>query len=242
MFANLRALFATSLILAYLPLIIVQIYFSRDKENGRSARRQCRWFFACNGLKVERIGEYDKDAQMLVVNHQSVTDIIYFEGDHPANLCWVAKSELGKIPLYGHALKAPDMILIDREDKSGIVFLLKKAKQALDQGRVIAIFPEGTRSKGGKDFLPFKPGVKVLASKFNLRIQPAVLVNTRKLYNTSPMAISTNEARVVLMDAFTPDFNDPQWYEKLQAEMHRVYLEHYNSLNQDILSDHKAEY
>lgn len=241
MLAKIRAICATISIALYLPIIIVQIYLTRSRENGRWARRQCRWFFGLNGLKVERVGEYDKDAKLLVINHQSVTDIIYFEGFHPANLCWVAKKQLGEIPLYGHALKAPDMILIDREDKNGIVFLLKEAKRALAQNRLIAIFPEGTRSKGGEKFLPFKPGAKILASKLGLKIQPAVLINTRRLYNTSPLSIQTNKARVVLMEAFTPDFDDEEWYKKLEASMQDVYLKHYRELNQNDLSNNLAQ-
>ena len=241
MWAKTRAIFATLSIALYLPIIIAQIYLTRSKENGRWARRQCRWFFGLNGLSVERVGEYDKDTQLLVMNHQSVTDIIYFEGFHPDNLCWVAKKQLGEIPLYGHALKAPDMILIDREDKNGIVFLLKEAKKALAQNRPIAIFPEGTRSKGGEKFLPFKPGARILASKLKLRIQPVVLINTRKLYNTSPLSIETNKARVVLMEAFTPDFDDENWYKKLEMSMQEVYLKHYHELNKMDLSNNLAQ-
>lgn len=237
MLAKIRALIATLSIAFYLPLIIVQIYLTRSYQNGRWARRQCRWFFSLNGLHVERVGEYDKDAQLFVINHQSVTDIIYFEAFHPANLCWVAKKQLGEIPLYGHALKAPDMILIDREDKSGIIFLLKEAKRQLANNRPIAIFPEGTRSKGDEDFLSFKPGAKILASKLKLRIQPIVLINTRKLYNSSPMEIKTNQARAVLLPAFTPNFDDPTWYEKLEETMHRTYLEHYCELNKDLIKN-----
>ena len=79
MWAKTRAIFATLSIALYLPIIIAQIYFTRKHNNGRWARKQCRWFFGLNGLSVERVGEYDKDAQLLVMNHQSVTDIIYFD-------------------------------------------------------------------------------------------------------------------------------------------------------------------
>ena len=85
MLAKIRAFLATLSIAIYLPVIIAQIYLTRSWRNGRWARKQCRWFFGFNRLNVERIGEYDKDAQLFVVNHQSVTDIIYFEGFHPAN-------------------------------------------------------------------------------------------------------------------------------------------------------------
>ena len=133
------------------------------------------------------------------------------------------------------------MLLIDREDKKSIVYLLKEAKRRLEEKRPIAIFPEGTRSKGGEDFLPFKSGAKILASKLKLRIQPAVLINTRKPYNSSPISIETGMARVVLMEAFTPDFSDEQWYEKLEKSMHEVYLKHYYELNQNLLSNNEAK-
>ncbi len=63
----------------------------------------------------------------------------------------------------------------------------------------------------------------------------------RKLYNSSSMSIESDKARVVLMEAFTPDFDDEQWYEKLQKNMHDVYLKHYYELNQKPLSNNKAE-
>ncbi|HCD73115.1 MAG TPA: 1-acyl-sn-glycerol-3-phosphate acyltransferase, partial [Helicobacter sp.] len=47
--------------------------------------------------------------------------------------------------------------------------------------------------------------------------------------------------RVVLMEAFTPDFSDENWYEKLRESMHEVYLKHYYELNQNLLSDNKAK-
>ena len=68
-----------------------------------------------------------------------------------------------------------------------------------------------------------------------------MLINTRKLYNSSPISIETGMARVVLMEAFTPDFSDEQWYEKLEKSMHEVYLKHYYELNQNLLSNNEAK-
>lgn len=68
-----------------------------------------------------------------------------------------------------------------------------------------------------------------------------MLIDTRKLYNSSPISVQTNTARVVLMEAFTPDFSDENWYEKLRESMHEVYLKHYYELNQNLLSDNKAK-
>ncbi|BDR27767.1 hypothetical protein HSHS1_05280 [Helicobacter suis HS1] len=40
------------------------------------------------------------------------------------------------------------MILIDRDDRRGLASLIKVAKEKLDQGRPLVIFPEGTRGRG----------------------------------------------------------------------------------------------
>ncbi|MCI6217721.1 MAG: 1-acylglycerol-3-phosphate O-acyltransferase [Helicobacter sp.] len=231
MLAKIRGLFATLCIIVYLPIIILQIYFTRHKQNGRKARLQCGWFFTLNGFHVERIGEFDTSAQLIILNHQSVSDIMFLEGFHPSNICWVAKKQLGEIPLYGYALTLPEMILIDREDKAGIVFLLKSAKEKLAQNRPIVIFPEGTRGKGEEELLPFKPGAKVLAEKLKLKIQPILIINSRKMYDTAPVASNTNKARIVMLQAFIPDFSNPNWYAELESLMTQTYQAHYAQCN-----------
>ncbi len=231
MLSKIRGWIATLSIAIYLPVIILQIYFTRTKQNGRKARLQCRYFFKLNGFHVERIGEFDTSAQLIVLNHQSVNDIMFLEGFHPSNICWVAKKQLGEIPFYGYALTLPEMILINREDKSGIVFLLKMAKEKLAQGRPIVIFPEGTRGEGKEKLLPFKPGAKVLAERLKLKIQPILLINTRKMYDTSPISSKTNKARLVALESFTPNFENPQWYEELETLMQETYAKHYAECN-----------
>ncbi|WP_394909269.1 lysophospholipid acyltransferase family protein [uncultured Helicobacter sp.] len=231
MLAKIRGIFATLLILIYLPVIILQIFLTRHQQNGRKARLQCRYFFSLNGFHIERIGELDTSAQLIVLNHQSVNDIMFLEGFHPSNICWVAKKQLGEVPLYGLALTLPEMILIDREDKNGIIFLLKQAKEKLAQNRPIVIFPEGTRGRGNEKLLPFKPGAKILAQKLNLKIQPILLINTRKMYDTSPISSQTSKARMVVLEAFTPDFSDEKWYDKLESLMQETYAKHYAECN-----------
>ncbi|PAF48522.1 1-acyl-sn-glycerol-3-phosphate acyltransferase [Helicobacter sp. 12S02634-8] len=230
MFGKIRAIYMTLLIGVGLACIICAIFFEKGKQNARHCRRWCRFFFALSGLKLQKIGEFDTTATMIVMNHQSLSDIICLEAFHPRNICWVAKKELGDIPFYGYALKGPEMILIDREDKKGLAFLLKHAKEKLEQSRPLVIFPEGTRSKGGENFLPFKPGAKLLAEKFHLKIQPIVLINTRKIYNTKPLQSTQNTARMVLLEAFEPK-EGTDWYEQLQSQMHQIYLKHYHELN-----------
>lgn len=230
-FSIIRAAGAALSVAIGLAIIIVFIPF--QKNNGRHARKFCRFFFPLNNFKVETIGEYDLSASMIVLNHQSLTDIICMEGLHPANICWVAKKELGEMFFYGRALTGPKMILIDREDKRGMLDLLKEAKDRLSQNRPLAIFPEGTRGKGGMDFLEFKSGTKILAEKFNLKIQPIILVNTRQVFNLSPFQSLKSRVRIVILPSFMPNETPPSvdWYAKLKDDMQEVYQKHYKELN-----------
>ncbi|MDO7253850.1 lysophospholipid acyltransferase family protein [Helicobacter cappadocius] len=227
---KLKGIYASFVIAIGLGTIIFFIFFWKKKCNARNVRKYCRLFFTFCGIKLEKIGNFDLSAKLIVMNHQSYVDIIVLEGYHPQNICWVAKKELGEIPYYGYALRGPEMILIDREDKKGLVFLLKEAKEKLDQNRPLVIFPEGTRSIGGKKFLPFRSGAKLLAEKFNLKIQPIVLINSRKVYNSSPVESTSNVMRMVILDSFVPEVGS-DWYERLESQMQEVYLKHYEELN-----------
>lgn len=257
-FYKVKGVYETIVIAVGLACIMVGIFFTTHKDNAFSARRTCKIFFWLSRIKLQKIGEFDESATLIIMNHQSVADILCLEAYHPKNICWVAKKELGEIPFYGYALRAPQMILLDREDKRGLAWLLKIAKEKIDENRPIVIFPEGTRGRGGEKFLPFKAGAKMLAEKFHLKIQPIVLINTRKVYNTSPFEARSNIAKMVLLESFYPNempsknvflgdemtknnhpkhstddaINSEQdWYKALEQTMQEVYLEHYKELN-----------
>lgn len=226
---KIRGYIATFWIIVGLAVIICFMRVFRKNDSKRS-RMSCFLFFTFNGFKLERVGEFDLEARLIIVNHQSALDIICLESSHPLNICWVAKKQLGDIPFYGHALKIPNMILIDRDDRKGMVQLLREAKDRLDKGRPVIIFPEGTRGPGDRRFLPFKPGAKILAEKLKLRVQPMVFVNTRRVYDSNPFCSTKSIARVVCLPAFTPD-PSTNWFEELEKSMFDVYCKHYDELN-----------
>ena len=167
-------------------------------------------------------GKIDPDVQMLVLNHQSDVDIGVMETITFKDLAWVAKKELFDVPFFGLMLKLPKDIAVERESKQALVKLLKDAKDRLDDGRVITIFPEGTRSSG-KKMLPFKAGAKILAEKYSLRVQPLVLINTAHSYNSKTKQYNPGRVTVVYMDAFTVDKSDKEWYKRLRNSMQKVY-------------------
>lgn len=227
---KIKGIIATLSIAIGLAIIMLFIRINRHKNNGRIARNCCRLFLPFNNFELEIFGSFDESAQLFMLNHQSAADIIFLEGLHPQNICWIAKKQLGEIPFYGYALRGPEMILIDREDKTSLISLFKDAKKKLAQNRPLVIFPEGTRCKDELKFLKFKSGAKLLAEKLKLKVQPIILVNSSRIYSSSPMLSRSNKARIVALEAFTPE-EGSDWYERLEAQMQEIYLKHYKELN-----------
>ena len=179
------------------------------------------------GIKLETQGNLDESCDMILLNHQSLLDIIVFEYIHSRDLAWVAKKEITDLFFFGHIIKAPRMISVDRENKAGIIHLLKEAKDRLDKGRPIAMFPEGTRSDG-KSMLSFRPGAKMLANRFNLRVQPIVLFNTRNIVDSKKLLATPGIVKVIYLEPVQADKNT-DWFEKVEEKMNEVFNKECNN-------------
>jgi len=169
------------------------------------------------GITLEIKGEVDESADMVIINHQSLLDIIIFEYLHPRDLAWVAKKEIANIPWFGHILKAPDMIIVERESKSSLIKLIKETKDKLSKNRPIAIFPEGTRSNG-IEMRKFKAGAKMIANKHKLTVQPIVLIGTRDILDSKNLKQRSGVVKVIYLPSIKAD-KTTNWYEETEELM-----------------------
>jgi len=219
--AKIRAFFY--FIYCVITIALVVLAMKIDNKNHRKYRRIWakfqRYFIR---YKVKQIGEFDESANLIVINHRSMLDIIILEEVHPRDLAWVAKKEIGEIKILGGIISLPRMIALDRSNPRSIVSLIKDAKDRLANNRVIAIFPEGTRGRGEK-MLKFQEGAKILATKLNLRIQPIVLKDTLNSFDVKNFIIKKSEISMKILPSFKP--NGDHWYENLQNEMQKAYDE-----------------
>jgi len=71
--------------------------------------------------------------------------------------------------------------------------------------------------------LPFKSGAKVIADKYELRVQPVVLVATMSCYDIKRFYYSPKNITVVYMDSFVADKTDKNWLNDLRIKMQKVY-------------------
>lgn len=225
-FAHIRWLYVTVVIFVALALSI--IIFPIFKA-PRSQKIAAKFIQLLTGIKTDIKGKEDPNAQMFLINHQSDLDIEIMEIVTEKALAWVAKKELFEVPFFGLALKLPEDIAVDREDKKSLLKLLKDAKDRLDKGKTIAIFPEGTRSRSDK-MLPFKSGAQLIADKYHLRVQPVVLIQTAKYYNIKKYWAQPGTIKVIFLPSFIADGSNKNWLKDLRNEMQKVYAQELSSL------------
>jgi len=187
------------------------------------ARKISAWFIRLMTFFSTTVeGKEDPEAQMFLVNHQSDLDIGVMETITGKDITWVAKKALFDVPFFGLAMSMPEDIEVERESKTSLIKLLRLAKDRLKKKRVITIFPEGTRSRSAK-MLPFKSGAKVIADQYKLKVQPVVLIDTAKCYDIKKFYYVPKNIKVIFLDSFTADKNDPNWLNDLRIKMQKVY-------------------
>ena len=167
---------------------------------------------------IELVGEL-KEADMILMNHQSILDIIALEKIYPKNIAWIAKKELAKIPIFKICMTKPKLICIDRKNPRDIVRLLKEAKERLSEGRVLAIFPEGTRSRNEK-ILKFQNGAKILAEKLDLKIQPLLIVDSSKILDSKDFTINSGTLKIICLDLV--DTSKENWLDETRKTMQDI--------------------
>lgn len=117
--------------------------------------RFCRAVCAAIGIRVTPIGALPASAPRFVVaNHVSWTDIIALASLYP--LTFLAKSEVATWPVLGFLARLQGTVFVPRGSRKDIPRVNAALCAALDAGRDLVVFPEGTSSDGAA-VLPFKP-------------------------------------------------------------------------------------
>ena len=214
--SRLRAIFTVVQFVITVSVVIICMYVFKEK-NYIFRHYWAKMQLKLMGVKLEVKGELDPDVDMLMMNHQSILDIVIFEALCNRNLAWVAKKEIQDIPWFGRILTAPKMIVVERESKTSLVKLLRDVKDRVDSGRPIAIFPEGTRSDG-KKLRKFKVGAKMIAEKHSMKVQPIIMVGTRNVFDSQNFSQQSGVIKVIYLPTIEAK-KKTSWYEDTELVM-----------------------
>jgi 1-acyl-sn-glycerol-3-phosphate acyltransferase len=132
-------------------------------------------FLGFSSLVVEGRDNLPKNRPyVLMMNHQSMGDILVAWMITPVPLRFIAKHMLRYVPVVGWIMMIFGMVSIDRGSAHDAARALKKAARVLKNGTSLCAFPEGTRSKDGR-IAPFKRGVFLLAMRAGVPIVPVAV-------------------------------------------------------------------
>ena len=207
------AYFAVEFLISILLVVFFMWLFKKHIHAVRKFWGRSQRFFGFYSLEV--VGSFDERANMIIINHQSMLDIVVLEEVYPKNLCWIAKKEIADLPVIGQIIHVPQMISVERENKRSLIKLVKDAQDRVEKGRVLAIFPEGTRSHS-KELLPFKGGAKIIADKLNLKIQPIVIAGS-DIMDVKSFSFKNGKIKIICLDLI--DTAEPDWLENARAKM-----------------------
>jgi 1-acyl-sn-glycerol-3-phosphate acyltransferase len=123
-------------------------------------------------LRVKMHAPLDpRQPYVFMANHLSTVDIWALFVALPVKIRFIAKKQLGRIPLFGWAMAVGRFIFIDRQNPLAARRSIDQAAERIRSGSSVAIFPEGTRSRDG-NLGPFKKGGFHLALRAGVPIVP----------------------------------------------------------------------
>jgi len=97
-------------------------------------------------------------AHMIMCSHTSNYDIPATFASLDGSIRMLAKKELKNIPFFGKAMQRIEMVFIDRQNKANAISDLNAAKRVMEDGIVLWVAPEGTRTIGAKKLGKLKKG------------------------------------------------------------------------------------
>ena len=150
------------------------------------------------GIKLKTIGKekVPKDQPVIfVANHCSHLDIACLCGALPVNLHFIGKKELIWTPVVGWYMFIAGHIFIDRKSRSKSVISLKKAAQKIKNGKSVAMYPEGTRSRTG-ELGEFKKGAFHLALDAGVSVIPVHIKGTYNVWSAVSNKITPGDVTV----------------------------------------------
>jgi len=132
-----------------------------------------------NIIGMENLPQDPQEGVVLLVKHQSTYETFLLPSIMPRPVAYVFKKELLRIPFFGWAIGALDMIHIDRsQGKRAFSKVMQQGRMLLDMGHWVVMFPEGTRMKRGRKG-EYKSGGARLAITAGVSVVPVAITSGR---------------------------------------------------------------
>jgi 1-acyl-sn-glycerol-3-phosphate acyltransferase len=174
------------MVIRFFPFLFIKLFKSKDRGEILEGWGKAFGHFVMKVTRSELIIEEKSNADkiprdrpvVIISNHESFLDIPCMMAAMDFLIGFIAKIELGRIPVLGYWIQELGGILLDRRN-------LRKSYAALNavikrsKHRALLIFPEGTRNKQDT-VAPFKVGSLRLAFDNKAVILPVCICGSRR--------------------------------------------------------------
>lgn len=208
-FALIRTIFAAivcilATTIGAIGAVIARLFGVEDKLGGifdHTPRVWSRITLWASGVRVvvhnpERMSS--GEPRIYMSNHLSWFDVPTLAGVLP-RYKFVAKAELFKVPVFGHAIRAIGMVPLDRQNRKAAFAAYDVAVEKIREGNSVVVFPEGMR---GYDYpiRPFKKGPFVLAIAAGVPIVPVLVHGTHEVFAKGTLLVRSGQVDVHLLE------------------------------------------
>lgn len=143
------------------------------------AKGMFRFQFKLMGWKIQGVENLPAEGPViLAINHQSIWDPLVAASSLPRRVSFMAKEELFSVPVLGKVFLKLGAFPVKRGQ--GDMSAIRQSLAILKEGRVLGLFPEGTRSKSG-EIQKGLPGMVLLMEKSKASVVPIKVFGTRHL-------------------------------------------------------------
>lgn len=205
--------------LVFLPVF----FFLREETCWRIVKNWARsslWILhrvAGTRTRITGREHIPESGAIIAAKHQSFWETFALI-PHLEKPAFILKKELIAIPVFGWYARRMRMIPVDRSKRGAVLAsLLNSVREAVEEGRHIVIFPEGTRAAPGAT-PNYRPGVHYLYCELSLTIVP-VAVNSglfwpRKAFRREPGTICAE-----FLPPIPPGLEREPFLERLRCEI-----------------------
>ena len=155
----------------------------------------------CRTVVIGRENIDNTKGGIFIVNHQSFLDPLFVGVRLTRPLAYLARDTLFKIPFIGWICRRTHVIPISRTAFRGSS--IRTAMDRLQQGFLVGVYPEGTRSSGAPK--EFRPGFLSLVRRAEVPVYPVAVVGADRAMPRNAWFIRPVRVTVVYGKALTAE-------------------------------------
>jgi 1-acyl-sn-glycerol-3-phosphate acyltransferase len=186
--------------------------FFKDKEHAhiRACYPFIDFFYWLLGIKITIIGMENLPADkpyILMSNHQSYWDIPTLLIGLRRKFAFFARDTLLRVPMLGRDIFRMGHIPIARENPRLAIKQMEVVRKKLKKGKSLLIFPEGTRTLGGK-IGALKKGGFMISAQTEVCVIPVYIDGTYSIMNRTQRLMTRGDIDVHIGKPIYPDASE----------------------------------